>query len=92
MSAQFQNYRTATRDVQWGTSQTENLTVEQINAGSLLRIADATELMAKNHAALVDERDRYLRWYTQEVANGKRLHATIRGLRGTITRMKKEGT
>jgi len=38
-----------------------NETIERINAGSLQRIADATELMAKNHAALIADADYYKR-------------------------------
>ena len=34
-------------------------TVEHINAGSLQRIADATELMARRHLDLIRERDEY---------------------------------
>ena len=34
-------------------------TTENITLGCILRIADASELMAKNHKQLVDERDRY---------------------------------
>ena len=38
-------------------------TVEHINAGSLQRIADATELMARRHLDLIRERDEYERRY-----------------------------
>lgn len=38
----FLNYRKQSREVQWG-SDGSGMTLEQINAGSLLRIADALE-------------------------------------------------
>lgn len=37
---------------------TSNGTLENINAGTLQRIADATELMAKRHSELLSEIDR----------------------------------
>ncbi len=65
-----------------------NATVEQINCGSLQRIADATELMAKNYAKM--ERD--LRWYKENYprrnAQIEKLERSNSALRGVITRMK----
>ncbi len=46
-------------------------TVEHINAGSLQRIADATELMARRHLDLIRERDEYERRYN---AKDRRMH------------------
>jgi hypothetical protein len=66
------------------------VTFEEVNAGSLMRIADATELMARNHAELLAERDRYQRWYNEEVVRREQRDRTIRGLRGVITRMKRK--
>ncbi|MES2779930.1 MAG: hypothetical protein V4651_08520 [Bacteroidota bacterium] len=79
------SYRDASRE-NW-TNRFE-LTNEDINTGSLQRIADATEVMAKNHNELIRENDslkreveRYRLWYNQE----QKLN---RYLRGNITRLK----
>ena len=63
-------------------------TIEAISAGSLQRIADAVEVVAKNYNALRDERDRYERWYKEERERTARLHLRIRALRGVITKLK----
>ena len=68
----------------------QNVTWQEVRDGCLMRIADATELMAKNHAQLISERDRYERWYRQEKDSAKALRRTIAGLKGAITRLKKE--
>lgn len=65
-----------------------NANLENINCGSLQRIADAVELMASNYAELIRQRDHYKRWvenYHKEIDSLSRTNA---GLRGTITRMK----
>ena len=47
----FKNYKQESRK-DWGTNQdSELLSIEQINLGAILRIADATEAMAKNRIA-----------------------------------------
>ena len=63
--------------------------VEHINAGSLQRIADAAEAMAKNHVQLQSELDRYKRHYEEQ--RDARYHAErrINSLKGVITRLKK---
>ena len=69
---------------------TSNKTIEisEINAGSFQRIADACELMAKNHAQLIADRDLYLRWYNLEREKVSRRDHQIAGLRGYIKRLK----
>ena len=53
-----QSYREESRK-NWGKDSAQGaLTIEQINTGTLLRIADAVEAMAKRHIELIDERDR----------------------------------
>jgi hypothetical protein len=61
----------------------------EIQTGALQRIADATELMAKNHKQLVNDRDLYEKWFRAERA--ARLHRDnqIRSLRGVITKLRK---
>lgn len=63
-------------------------TVEHINAGSLQRIADATELMAKNYTNLQNDVDRYRGWYKEGREEIDRLNKRISGLKGVITKMK----
>ena len=60
-----------------------------IKESMLLRITEATELMAQNHKQLVQDRDSYERWYRQEQERGYRLEKQIAGLRGYITKLKK---
>lgn len=87
MSNTFKNFRTESRDTSWGAN-TDKLTLEQINAGSLLRIADAAEAMSKNHKDLVAEIERlkHSRDYWQEEAQGQK--RTAAGLRGVITKQR----
>ena len=55
----------------------------------LLRIAEATELMAQNHKDLVRDRDDYERWYREENKKVKILEKRVAGLKGYITKLKK---
>lgn len=63
-------------------------TVEDINSGSLQRIADATEKMAGNYIQLQHDRDLYKRWYEEQYATVKRLCKSNAALRGHIKRLK----
>jgi hypothetical protein len=65
-------------------------TVESINAGSLQRIADATEKMAGSYIALQADRDRYKKWYEERGEVVAQRNATIAGLRGHNTRLKNQ--
>jgi hypothetical protein len=84
----FKSYMKESRDTDWGTTQSGNLTLEQIQAGAILRIADAVEKMAIRYTELIDERDRLQRWYKEKTAHNEKLEHQVRGLRGAITRMK----
>jgi hypothetical protein len=64
-------------------------THQEIQTGSLQRIADATELMAKRYVEVLADRDNYKRWYEQEKASSKRLVAQVNALKGVITKMRK---
>ena len=83
----FKTYRDESR-INWGTRD-NSLSLEQINTGSLLRIADAVEIMAKRYQDLIDECDRYKHRHKQAVEEIKSLNCRIAGLKGTITRLKK---
>lgn len=65
------------------------LTVDLINAGSLQRIAAATEKMAVRHTELMAERDRL----RASLDNWKQAHSALersnQSLRGQITKLRK---
>lgn len=63
-------------------------TREKVQLGCLQRIAQATEKMALNYAALVSDRDLYKRWYEEERSKKHRLELQNRALRGQITKLK----
>lgn len=65
-------------------------THEEIRTGCLQRIADATELMAKHHQELVDERDRFKRYYESQQGINAMLGRRIIALRGRITRLQRQ--
>lgn len=86
----FRNYRDASR-INWGNEDTGNgLSLEQINTGAMLRVADACELMAKNHDQLVRAKEAAERsvqfWRNQ--ANS--LQRSNNALRGQITKLRKK--
>ena len=65
------------------------ITHNDLYLGSLQRIADANELMAKNHRELVAERDRYEKWWRAARDQGYRIEASNRALRGVATKLRK---
>ncbi len=71
------NHREASKK-SWGTR--AKATEDEINMGSLQRIADATEKMAQNWDALIEERDRYERWYKQTHTEKKLVSKFVYGL------------
>lgn len=88
----FKSYREESR-VNWGATidEKEALDREQISLGALLRIADASEAMAKNHITLQadynymkDRRDYYRELSTKQ-------ERQIRALRSVITKLKRQG-
>lgn len=67
----------------------QNLNIEQIQLGAVLRIADAVEKMAQNYNALLTDRDWYKRRYQEQSEVISRLQRSQAGLRGYIKRLKK---
>lgn len=67
----------------------EGLSNDSLKTGALLRIADATEKMAMRHTDLIEQRDRYERWYREQTHSVARRDRTIANLRGQITKLKK---
>lgn len=65
-------------------------TFEEINTGSLQRIADAVEVMSRNHQALIDQRDQLRQWYRDELARRLAADRSRAALRGQITKLRKQ--
>lgn len=87
--SEHRGYRKESRK-DWGTSGPHALSLDQINAGAVLRIADACELMARRHLDLIDERDRFERWYRDEQRRREAADRRVSALRGVITKMKRK--
>ncbi|WP_033839541.1 hypothetical protein [Bordetella bronchiseptica] len=68
--------------------QGDSATLEQINTGSLQRIADATENMAQRHIELIRERDMYKSMYERSATTIKQLVSSNSSLRGHITKLR----
>lgn len=64
-------------------------TNENINAGSLQRIADACERMAGNYVQMQNELERYRRYYDEKQKKIATLEKKNATLRGVINRLKK---
>jgi len=84
----FKSYREQSKR-NWGSDHEDPLTVEQVNCGALLRIADATEKMAQSYQQLISERDSYKKGYEDRLARIEKLKKSNAALRGQITRLKK---
>ena len=83
------SYRAESRK-NYGTTSTGPIDTNQLKTGAMLRIADAIEIMAKRHTDLIDERDRYKRWYETAVASFSSAMRSNAALRGQITKLKKQ--
>ncbi|WP_421977114.1 hypothetical protein [Roseivirga seohaensis] len=82
------NYRKESRK-QYLTAEPQNgLTMEQLNMGALLRIADATEAMAKRHTDLIDENERLKESVNYWREKAQEAERSIPALKGHITRLR----
>jgi len=83
----FKPYRDESR-ANYGSDQVGNLSLEQLRTGALLRIADASESMAREYNRLLDE----ARVQRRRAENLDRQNDTLRrrvaALKGVITKMK----
>lgn len=86
----FKNFRNESRQG-YGRElcPTQELTRDDLKLGAVLRIADACELMAKNHQELIADRDFYKKQSMCRLERTQNLDHQIAGLRGYITRLKK---
>lgn len=65
-------------------------TLQDINAGSLQRIADAAEKMALRYAELIEQRDRYKSMYVERGEAIARLERRLVAAKGQITKLRKQ--
>ena len=70
----------------YGNDPSNFTSLEQINCGSLQRIADATEKMAASYDAMRNDRDYWKGRAEREQASRSRADHSNRSLRGVITR------
>jgi len=88
MSEKHLSYREESR-LNYGLfTERDNICDDQLKIGALLRIADATEVMAENHQSLIDSRDKYKSLHEKERETTARMAHRISGLQGHITRLK----
>jgi len=78
------NQREASKQ-NWNSGDTR----EDINSGSLQRIADATELMASNYQKLLTDAQSSKEAYHKSIERERKLERRIAALKGVITRIKK---
>lgn len=85
----FKSYKQESRK-DYGTSKDGALNIEQLQLGALLRIADASEAMAKNHNELIQqvENAKYWRKHYEDLYQSEA--NSNRTLRGHITKLKKQ--
>lgn len=85
--SEWKSYKDQSRNINWGTD-SESLTLDQINTGSLLRIADSMELLSKKYSDMEKE-NFYLKKQIEYLkAERRKLSKQASGLRGVITRNK----
>jgi hypothetical protein len=89
MVAATKYYKTESKKDYWISTDSGGISDEKLVAGSLMRIADATELMAKNHIELQNELERNKRWFNQEREYRVAEQKTNSNLKGQITKLKK---
>lgn len=68
----------------------EGLSIEQLNCGSLMRIADSLEIIQQTYKRLIDERDQAIDQKKALSVLLTRSDNKIRALKGVITKMKKK--
>lgn len=80
------------REVSRTNFNTIDKSIESVNAGSLQRIADATELMAKNYLSLQNTLEWYKKAYNNNTKDLAAAHKRISALKGVITKLKKSSS
>jgi hypothetical protein len=87
----FKDFRVQSRNVQWGIEiEGEDLRFEDINCGSLLRIADAMEIISKQYTALLAEVEKYRQWWNEGLTDKRIMIHQIAGLKEYIRRLQND--
>ncbi len=84
--SKYKDYREESRK-NWGTTG-EGLTIEQINLGAFLRIADSLERMEKPYKKLLDDTDYLQRRHKENLDRIEYLERSRAALKGVITKIK----
>jgi hypothetical protein len=84
----FKSYREGSK-TNWGTTTDSSLSIDQIQLGAVLRIADAVEKMALRYNDLLTDRDWSKRRNQEKEEENARLRRSQAALRGYIKRLKK---
>lgn len=87
METKFKNYRRESRDKNWGTYD-EVLSFDQINTGSLLRIADSLEKIEKPYLQLIEEVEFYRNGFFRHRNERDRVRNQLAGTKAWSTRQK----
>lgn len=83
----FKSYRAESRK-NYGSSD-DPLSLPQLQAGCLMRIADATEKMAQRHTELISSRDYFEGAYRRESEFRRIAERSNAALRGQVTKLRK---
>ncbi len=88
------NLKSYSKEYEFGLSGNSR---EDIESSCLMRIADATELMAQNYLLLLDKvdsqkklADKYYAWYAKEQAEKEALKRSIIAHKANYTRLKRK--
>jgi hypothetical protein len=84
----IRSYKKGSR-IDWGNEESQGMTLEQINTGAVLRIADAAEKMAERHTELIRQRDYFEGEVKRLRAIRQSLERSNASLRGHLKRTKK---
>lgn len=87
--SEFKSYAEESRK-DLGTRFPGELTIEQIQTGAMLRMADASEKMASNYTQLQNDCDWYRQKYRKKNEEIEHLNRRITSLKGVITKLKKQ--
>jgi plasmid maintenance system antidote protein VapI len=78
----------ASRSIEW-MSNSESISLDEVKAGAILRIADATEVMAQNFVRLQNERDMWQRDSEQRRDVIESLRRQNASLKGVVTKLRR---
>ena len=85
----FKSYKEESKS-NWGINSQEDLTIQQVQMGAILRIADAAEIMATNYIRLQNDNEYYKRRHKEQLKEIERLNRSRNALSGHLKRLKKQ--